>query len=65
MEGVAIVPRDDHRYVTSSTHQVRADGDFVDAGGNLLAAVSYPDGNPSVNVAQLARAPISSFVSVG
>ena len=30
--------------VTSMTHQGRADGDFVDAGGNLLATVSYPDG---------------------
>ena len=33
--------------VTSTTHQGRADGDFADAGGNLLATVSYPDGNPT------------------
>ena len=40
--------------VTSTTHQDRADGNFVDAGANLLATVSYPDGKPSVNVAQFA-----------
>jgi uncharacterized SAM-binding protein YcdF (DUF218 family) len=51
--------------VTTSTHQGRADGDFVDAGGNLLATVSYPDGNPSVNVAQFARDVISPFVKLG
>ena len=51
--------------VTSTTHQGRADGDFVDAGGNLLATVSYPDGNPSVNVAQFARDAMSPFVNVG
>ncbi len=51
--------------VTSTTHQGRADGDVVDAGGNLLATVSYPDGNPSVNVAQFARDAISPFVNVG
>jgi hypothetical protein len=27
--------------------------------------VSYPDGNPSVNVAQFARDAISPFVNVG
>ena len=51
--------------VTSTTHQGRADGDFADAGGDLLATVSYPDGNPSVNVAQFARDAISPFVNVG
>jgi hypothetical protein len=51
--------------VTSTTHQGRADGDFADAGGNLLATVSYPDGNPSVNVAQFAHDGISPFVNVG
>ena len=51
--------------VTSTTHQGRADGDFADAGGNLLATVSYPDGNPSVNVAQFARDAMSPFVNVG
>jgi uncharacterized SAM-binding protein YcdF (DUF218 family) len=51
--------------VTSTTHQGRADGDFADAGGNLLATVSYPDGNPTVNVTQFARDAISPFVNVG
>ena len=51
--------------VTSTTHQGRADGDFADAGGNLLATVSYPDGNPSTNVAQFAHDAISPFVNVG
>src|SRR6476646_1981634 len=51
--------------VTSTTHQGRADGDFADAGGNLLATVSYPDGNPSLNVAQFAHDAISPFVNVG
>ena len=51
--------------VTSTTHQGRADGDFVDAGANLLATVSYPDGNPTVNIAQFARDAISPFTNVG
>ena len=51
--------------VTSTTHQGRADGDFVDAGANLLATVSYPDGKPSVDVAQFARDAISPFVNLG
>jgi uncharacterized SAM-binding protein YcdF (DUF218 family) len=51
--------------VTSTTHQGRADGDFVDAGGNLLATVSYPDGDPGVNIVQFARDAISPFVSLG
>jgi uncharacterized SAM-binding protein YcdF (DUF218 family) len=51
--------------VTSTTHQGRADGDFTDAGGDILATVSYPDGNPSVNVTQFARDAISPFVDVG
>jgi uncharacterized SAM-binding protein YcdF (DUF218 family) len=51
--------------VTSTTHQDRADGNFVDAGANLLATVSYPDGNPSVNVAQFARDAISPFMNLG
>jgi uncharacterized SAM-binding protein YcdF (DUF218 family) len=50
--------------LTSTTHQDRADGNFVDAGGNVLATVSYPDGNPNVNVAQFARDAISPFVNV-
>jgi uncharacterized SAM-binding protein YcdF (DUF218 family) len=51
--------------VTSTTHQDRADVNFVDAGANLLATVSYPDGKPSVNVAQFARDAISPFVNLG
>jgi uncharacterized SAM-binding protein YcdF (DUF218 family) len=51
--------------VTSSTHQGRADGDFVDAGANLLATVSYPDGDPTVNVAQFVRDVISPFTNLG
>ncbi|TPG33594.1 YdcF family protein [Mycolicibacterium hodleri] len=51
--------------VTSTTHQGRADGDFADAGGNLLATVSYPDGKAGVNIAQFARDAISPFVALG
>ncbi|HYR17326.1 MAG TPA: YdcF family protein [Mycobacterium sp.] len=51
--------------VTSTTHQGRADGDFADTGGNLLATVSYPDGNPTVNVVQFARDAISPLINVG
>jgi uncharacterized SAM-binding protein YcdF (DUF218 family) len=51
--------------VTSTTHQDRADGNFVDAGANLLATVSYPDGNPTVNVVQFAHDAIRPFVNVG
>lgn len=51
--------------VTSSTHQDRADGNFVDAGANLLATVSYPDGSPQVNAAQFARDIISPLVNQG
>lgn len=50
--------------VTSSTHQDRADGNFVDAGGNVLATVSYPDGSPEVNVFQFARDAVSPFIAV-
>ncbi len=51
--------------VTSSTHQGRADGDFVDAGANLLATVSYPDGNPTVNVMQFAHDVLSPLTDFG
>ncbi len=51
--------------VTSTTHQDRADGDFVDAGANLLATVSYPDGKPSVDVTQFAKDAISPFMNLG
>jgi len=50
--------------VTSSTHQDRADTNFVEAGGNVLATVSYPDGNPATNVVQFARDAISPFINV-
>ncbi|SEH47387.1 Uncharacterized SAM-binding protein YcdF, DUF218 family [Mycolicibacterium rutilum] len=50
--------------VTSSTHQDRADGNFADAGGNVLATVSYPDGNPTVNVVQFARDAMSPFLNI-
>jgi uncharacterized SAM-binding protein YcdF (DUF218 family) len=51
--------------VTSSTHQGRADGDFVDAGANLLATVSYPDGNPTLNIAQFAQDVLSPLTNFG
>lgn len=51
--------------VTSTTHQGRADGDFTDAGANLLATVSYPDGDPGLNVVQFARDALSPFIGVG
>lgn len=50
--------------VTSSTHQDRADGNFADEGGNILATVSFPDGSPSTNIAQFARDAISPFVNI-
>lgn len=51
--------------VTSSTHQGRADKNFADAGGNILATVSFPDGNPSVNIAQFVRDVLSPLTPVG
>lgn len=51
--------------VTSSTHQGRADQNFADAGGNMLATVSFPDGNPSVNIAQFVRDVLSPMTSIG
>ncbi|OAN36915.1 YdcF family protein [Mycolicibacterium iranicum] len=50
--------------VTSSSHQDRADGNFADAGGNILATVSFPDNNPSINVAQFVKDVISPFITV-
>ena len=50
--------------VTSSSHQDRADGNFGDAGGNVLATVSFPDHDPKVNVAQFVRDVLSPFVVV-
>lgn len=50
--------------VTSSTHQGRADQNFADAGGNILATVSFPDGNPSVNIAQFVRDVLSPITSL-
>ncbi|WP_234791787.1 YdcF family protein [Mycolicibacterium conceptionense] len=51
--------------VTSSTHQGRADQNFADAGGNVLATVSFPDGNPSVNIAQFVRDVLSPLTPIG
>ena len=50
--------------VTSSSHQDRADGNFADAGGNVLATVSFPDQNPTINVEQFVRDVISPFVAI-
>lgn len=50
--------------VTSSTHQDRADGNFADAGANVLATVSFPDGDPSVNAVQFARDAMSPFLTI-
>ena len=38
---------------------------IIVTGGNLLATVSYPDGDPSVNVVQFARDVMSPFVGLG
>jgi uncharacterized SAM-binding protein YcdF (DUF218 family) len=51
--------------VTSSTHQGRADGNFADAGGNVLATVSFPDGDPGTNIAQLVRDVMSPVTNIG
>ncbi|MCV7056767.1 YdcF family protein [Mycolicibacterium gilvum] len=50
--------------VTSSSHQDRADGIFADAGGNVLATVSFPDNNPSTNIAQFVRDVMSPFIAI-
>lgn len=51
--------------VTSTTHQGRADTNFVDAGANLLATVSFPDGDPSLNIAQFVRDVLSPVTNFG
>ena len=51
--------------VTSSTHQGRADQNFIDAGGTILATVSYPDGDPTTNAAQLVRDVLSPMLFMG
>ncbi|MCF6387589.1 YdcF family protein [Mycobacterium sp. MBM] len=51
--------------VTSSTHQGRADGNFADAGGNVLATVSFPDGSPQTNIAQFIRDVLSPLTPIG
>jgi uncharacterized SAM-binding protein YcdF (DUF218 family) len=51
--------------VTSSTHQGRADKNFADAGGNILATVSFPDGNPAVNIGQFIRDVLSPLTPIG
>ncbi|MHA3020044.1 YdcF family protein [Mycobacterium sp. BMJ-28] len=51
--------------VTSSNHQDRADGNFADAGANLLATASFPDGSPGTNIVQFVRDVLSPFVPIG
>lgn len=51
--------------VTSSTHQGRADGNFADAGGNVLATVSFPDGSPQTNITQFIRDVLSPLTPIG
>jgi uncharacterized SAM-binding protein YcdF (DUF218 family) len=51
--------------VTSSTHQGRADGNFADAGANMLATVSFPDGNPQTNITQFIRDVLSPLTPIG
>jgi uncharacterized SAM-binding protein YcdF (DUF218 family) len=51
--------------VTSSTHQGRADGNFADAGGDMLATVSFPDGNPQTNITQFIRDVLSPLTPIG
>ncbi|MGV9802491.1 YdcF family protein [Mycobacterium sp. NPDC003449] len=51
--------------VTSSTHQGRADQNFADAGGTILSTVSFPDGNPSINIAQFVRDVLSPLTPIG
>lgn len=50
--------------VTSSSHQGRADGNFADAGANVLATVSFPDSNPTINITQFVRDVISPFITI-
>ncbi|MCV7369589.1 hypothetical protein CRI77_09255 [Mycolicibacterium duvalii] len=50
--------------VTSSSHQGRADGNFADAGANVLATVSFPDSNPTINITQFVRDAISPFITI-
>ena len=51
--------------VTSSTHQGRADKNFADEGANILATVSFPDGNPTVNIGQFIRDVLSPLTPIG
>ncbi|MBI5738142.1 MAG: YdcF family protein, partial [Mycolicibacterium neoaurum] len=51
--------------VTSSTHQDRADGNFADAGANVLATVSFPDGSPQTNITQFIRDVLSPLTPIG
>ncbi|MCV7430534.1 YdcF family protein [Mycolicibacterium bacteremicum] len=50
--------------VTSSTHQDRADTNFVDAGANVLATVSFPDGNPQTNIGQFIKDVLSPLTPI-
>jgi uncharacterized SAM-binding protein YcdF (DUF218 family) len=51
--------------VTSSTHQQRADQNFIDAGGKILATASFPDGDPGVSIAQFVRDVLSPIQPMG
>ncbi|WP_418888498.1 YdcF family protein [Mycolicibacterium neoaurum] len=50
--------------VTSSTHQDRADTNFVDAGANVLATVSFPDGDPATNIGQFVKDVLSPVMVI-
>ncbi|MEH3130377.1 MAG: YdcF family protein [Mycolicibacterium neoaurum] len=50
--------------VTSSTHQDRADTNFVDAGANVLATVSFPDGDPATNIGQFVKDVLSPVMAI-
>ncbi|MFA4087912.1 YdcF family protein [Mycobacteroides chelonae] len=47
--------------VTNSTHQQRAGRNFTDAGGNVLATASFPDGDAPTNIGQFMRDITSPF----
>ena len=50
--------------VTSSTHQDRADTNFVEAGANVLATVSFPDGDPATNIGQFVKDVLSPVMAI-
>ncbi|MGV0872023.1 YdcF family protein [Mycolicibacterium sp. XJ879] len=50
--------------VTSSSHQDRADTNFINEGADILATVSFPDDNPQTNVVQFVHDVMSPFIAV-